>query len=126
MRLKGSPNRSWGLVICAGVAAGTLPFATIASANPVQSGHLVGWGLISQHNSPAGNNYVAVSSGGEADLALTTTGTIASWGINSYGQVSGAPTGSGYTAISAGSYADLALTFLPAALLGGAITVMGR
>jgi alpha-tubulin suppressor-like RCC1 family protein len=69
------------------------------SASAAVMGTLVTWGASFADNPPAGNNYVAVSSGGN----------VACWGLNSDNEVSDVPTGSGYTAISSGSYADLAL-----------------
>ncbi len=79
------------------------------SASAAVMGTLVTWGASFDDNPPAGSNYVAVSAGGNVDLALTSTGTIACWGLNSDNEVSDVPTGSGYTAISSGAYADLAL-----------------
>ncbi len=49
----------------------------------------------------------AVAPWASADMS---GGSIVSWGMNSYGQVSGAPTGSGFIDITAGAVMSHALT----------------
>jgi len=63
---------------------------------------------VGQATPPAGNNYIAISAGGEHSLALKSDGTIVGWGYNYYGQAT-PPAGNNYIAISAGGLHSLAL-----------------
>jgi len=70
-----------------------------------QDGSLVSWGFNGYGqvaNTPAGNDFVAMSLGFGHSLALRANGTIAAWGWNGFGQVSNTPLTGGHTAIAAG------------------------
>ncbi|MBP61898.1 MAG: hypothetical protein CMJ62_10290, partial [Planctomycetaceae bacterium] len=64
-------------------------------------------------NTPTGTGFQAIAAGGWHSLALTSDGSIVSWGDDFGGQVSDTPTGNGFTAIAAGGYHSLALTAPP-------------
>jgi putative Ig domain-containing protein/Regulator of Chromosome Condensation (RCC1) repeat protein len=61
--------------------------------------------------SPAHVSAVAsVDAGGSHSCGRRTDGTLACWGDNTYGQISGAPIGNGYSAVSAGGNHSCTLT----------------
>ncbi len=63
----------------------------------------------SHYQVPDEADFIAVSAGFHDDLALRSDGSIAAWGGDNTGIVSGAPTGTGFTAVSAGYSHALAL-----------------
>jgi hypothetical protein len=60
-------------------------------------------------DTPTEDGFVAVSAGAWHSLALRDDGTIAAWGDNRFGQVSGMPTGDGFVAVSGGASHSLAI-----------------
>jgi lysophospholipase L1-like esterase len=58
---------------------------------------------------PTGCCFTAVAVGDYHSVALRTEGTLVSWGLDDFGQVSGTPTGCCFTAIAAGGKTSMAL-----------------
>ncbi|MCX6924577.1 MAG: immunoglobulin domain-containing protein [Verrucomicrobia bacterium] len=77
-----------------------------AANNPV--GAVIGWSAT--NTLPAGlSDVIAISAGGDHDLALKTDGTVVAWGENTFGQ-STVPAGlNNVIAVAAGGYHNLAL-----------------
>jgi hypothetical protein len=76
---------------------------TIAAAG--WAGELVFWGRDlygAFSNTPAGNDFKAVSASTTHCIALKSDGSLVSWGLDNYGQVSNTPKGTGFKAIAAG------------------------
>ncbi|MDD5134204.1 MAG: hypothetical protein PHP01_02180 [Phycisphaerae bacterium] len=73
-------------------------------------GTIVGWGDNSSHQAtpPAGNDFVAIATGGQYSLALKSDSSIVGWGDNHYGQAT-SPIGNDFVAIAAGGEHSLAL-----------------
>ena len=75
-----------------------------------QDGSIAAWGRNwAGGTAPAGNDFTAISAGGEHNLALRTDGSIVAWGDDSRGQVSDTPAGGGFLAVSAGGWHSLAI-----------------
>ena len=60
-------------------------------------------------DAPAGDEFVAVAGGGAHSMALTSDGSIVSWGWDQYGQVAATPAQADFTAICGGGGHSLAL-----------------
>jgi hypothetical protein len=75
------------------------------------AGKIISWGAADRGigTIPAGDNFVAASAGVFFSVALRADGSLASWGDDSYGQVSGTPAGNNFAAASAGGYHSVAL-----------------
>ena len=93
------------IVLIALTAAFCLP-------DSAQAGAIVTWGSDSGvvNNTPTGNDFTAIASGGNHGLALTADGSIVSWGKDSsHPLISNTPSESGFTAIAAGYNHSLAM-----------------
>ena len=86
--------------------------AAFCLSDSVRAGAIVAWGSDSSvvNNTPTGNDFTAIASGGNHGLALTANGSIVSWGRDTSDQVLNTPTESGFTTITGGEYHSLALT----------------
>jgi alpha-tubulin suppressor-like RCC1 family protein len=107
-------------VLLAGCLDADLPMgppADVAARVPLASiggparGRLVPWGKtdFGQANVPAGDDFVAVAAGTGHGLALRSDGTLASWGDDSLGEVTGTPSGNDFVAVAAGARWSMAL-----------------
>ncbi len=84
----------------------------LAAATPARAGTIVAWGRDDYgqvSGVPDGDDFIAISAGGNFSLGLRSDGSIAAWGGDGAGQVSNAPAGTGFTAIGAGGETGLAL-----------------
>ncbi len=71
----------------------------------------IGWGYngSGQTSFPDSNDFVQASAGDNFSLGLRSDGSIAAWGDNGYGQLSGRPTTNDFVQVAAGSAHCLAL-----------------
>lgn len=75
-----------------------------------QGGDLVSWGRHDNYWAPPpGNNYLSVAIGPDHGVAIRADGSLASWGRDDYGQVSGTPTTGVFTTVSAGIGISIAI-----------------
>ncbi len=90
------------MVVLLSILAGT--------AGAVTTGSIVAWGdnTYGQCNVPAGNDFIAIDSGFNHNIALRADGTIVAWGDNTYGQCE-VPYQTGYVAMAAGGNHNIAL-----------------
>jgi alpha-tubulin suppressor-like RCC1 family protein len=82
----------------------------VSTVGAVTTGSIVAWGdnTYGQCNVPAGNDFVAIGSGFNHNIALRADGTIVAWGDNTYGQCE-VPYQTDYVAMAAGGNHNIAL-----------------
>jgi alpha-tubulin suppressor-like RCC1 family protein len=86
----------------------------VSLTNPVivkadDAGSIVSWGAIAFDSKELdANDFTAISAGWNYSLALKSDGSIAGWGLNSYGQAT-PPEGNDFIAIAAGHIQSLAI-----------------
>src|SRR5262245_8220316 len=105
-------SRSKSLFSLASAAVLTLLAVAAPQVHAQPQGSLFVWGndefgQVSRR--PAGNDFIAVSSGHDHLVALRSDGSLVSWGHDAFGQVSHTPTGTGFLAVSAGGSTSTAL-----------------